>query len=1609
MQSTISVAQPTTLSLPDLDPLCETDGPIDLLSNHQGIVGIWTGPGVSHPFFNPSGLAGDQVLTFTPDPGQCANPALSTISVTQPTSVSLPGLDPLCENDDPIDLLSNHQGIAGIWSGPGVNHPFFNPSGLAGDQVLTFTPDPGQCADPAQSTISVTQPTSFSLPDLDPLCENDDPIDLLSNHQGIAGIWSGPRVNHPFFDPSGLAGDQVLTFTPDPGQCADPAQSTISVTQPTSVSLPGLDPLCENDDPIDLLSNHQGIVGIWSGPGVNHPFFDPSGLAVDQVLTFTPDPGQCANSAQSTISVAQPTSVSLPGLDPLCENDDPIDLLSNHQGVAGIWSGPGVSHPFFDPSGLAGDQVLTFTPDPGQCAEPAQSTIAVTKAETIVLPTHPPICTLSAALDLGDSHSGVSGTWSGPGVNHPIFNPSGLSGDHILTFTPDPGQCSQSSEIGIAVQVPRRPSLSLSQHICATSDPIDLATMQDGMVGNWHGPGVTENAFDPNGHGGELNLTFVPDEDQCGLISSLSLTIVDTITIETDLPRTLCQSSGGHMLNQIQSGIKGTWTGIGISENTFDPHGVTGIVSLLFTPDQDQCAASVEAKLEIITPSQPEVDIPNNICPNGPQLGLKLMQENLQGTWSGPGVADDVFDPSNLQGDIRLTFQPLVGQCAMPVSTVITIRTPPELDMDIIHPICHGEESGMINLSISGEEPIRYDWNVDGIGDFDDAKDLVHVGHGHYELIIMDAHGCRFDTSASLLNPDSLRVNIISGKEGNDYIAEVTGGTPPYQYYWSSGDSTESTKPMDLDTLILSATDQNQCTTSTQLLLASPCNLEVSIQSEDIACHGDSSGMAQVSVSGGKMPYTFDWSHDDTLAIGQADKLWAGKFAVTTTEAGGCSRSDTFEMTSPTPMTLEAVFNHETGNKGSITLKTEGGESPYHYAWDNGMNTPTLEGLTPGNYRLTVTDNAGCQIDTSFKIDTFDCQIDASITWQVGCIGQNNGEAQVSLSDTLTKVTFQWSHDSSLVLSKADHLGPGYYIVTVSDHSGCRQHLEFEINADDFLELSIESVDVTKAGIQDGWIKSQVRGGNAPVRYAWSNGASTDSIGGLKPGPYSVTVTDQLGCSDSSFININDFACTLSAAVAITDPACHGDATGTAILSATSAAQPVDVIWQHDSAWTNNIATGLNAGSYTLTVYDADGCTHQLSYIITDPPEITISLELEHQQGVEAHNGMATANVTGGHPEYTYMWSNGSVDNHTDDLAPGLHSVTVTDSKGCRQEDSFEILPYEICQLKVEHYVTNPSCRGNDGSIQVELTNVAGIPKVSWPGLAPEGTYHLSDLSAGLYTVFASDDHCSTTDSIWLTIDSIVGIDYDLGRSICDSSPSAKLTFHHVLGGQDPYSISIDDTVLDDLSTPTILGVGSHDILVTDQNGCRFEELLFIDEQTQILVSDHRTIKRGEEIQIQATIMGGDSELTYRWFTDQSPICDACLGFIASPEQTETYHFQVQDRQGCMLAAHVTITVDERQLFFIPNVITLNGDGLNDELIVYDGKDLIDIIESIEIYNKEGLLVHKASDFPPNLPISELEGQLEKVITPEVFMYLIRIRFKQGYARSYQGSLHILK
>ncbi|MBK9013224.1 MAG: hypothetical protein IPM82_03580 [Saprospiraceae bacterium] len=324
-------------------------------------------------------MSGSITLTFTPNAGQCANPATTSISVTTPTTPAITGVPAsICETEAAIPLPTPQGGFTGNWSGQGVTSNNFDPSGLSGSITLTFTPNAGQCANPATTTISVTTPTTPAITGVPAsICETEAAIPLPTPQGGFAGNWSGQGVTNNSFDPSGLNGSITLTFTPNAGQCANPATTSITVVLSATPML-GTVTLCQDDGPYVLsnLNDPNFPAGTWSGPGVSGGNFDPAGQNGSVTLTFSPS-ANCVNTATTVVTVNLPVAPAL-GTATLCQNDSPLALstLANPSYPNGTWSGPGVSGGNFDPTGQNGIVTLTFAPS-ANCTMPATTTVTV--------------------------------------------------------------------------------------------------------------------------------------------------------------------------------------------------------------------------------------------------------------------------------------------------------------------------------------------------------------------------------------------------------------------------------------------------------------------------------------------------------------------------------------------------------------------------------------------------------------------------------------------------------------------------------------------------------------------------------------------------------------------------------------------------------------------------------------------------------------------------------------------------------------------------------------------------------------------------------------------------------------------------------------------------------------------------------------------------------------------------------------------------------------------------------------------------------------------------------------------------------------------------------
>ncbi|MEL6837619.1 MAG: SprB repeat-containing protein, partial [Bacteroidota bacterium] len=213
--------------------------------------------------------------------------------------------------------------------------------------------------------------------------------------------------------------------------------------------------------------------------------------------------------------------------------------------------------------------------------------------------------------------------------------------------------------------------------------------------------------------------------------------------------------------------------------------------------------------------------------------------------------------------------------------------------------------------------------------------------------------------------------------------------------------------------------------------------------------------------------------------------------------------------------------------------------------------------------------------------------------------------------------------------------------------------------------------DVDCFGAATGSIDLDVSGGTAPYTYAWSNSATTEDIFNLLAGTYSVTVTDANGCTDEASFTIGEpTELTIDAGgTNREDVDCNGAATGSIDLLVEGGTAPYTYNWS--TGQTSEDVSNLTAGTYDVTVTDANDCTDSASFTITEPTSLSIDVAGTTTEDADC-NGATTGSidlvVNGGTPPYTYNWSNGATTQDISNLAAGTYDVTVTDANDCTDE-----------------------------------------------------------------------------------------------------------------------------------------------------------------------------------------------------------------------------------------------------------------------------------------------------------------------------------------------------
>ncbi|WP_235295937.1 choice-of-anchor V domain-containing protein [Portibacter marinus] len=299
-----------------------------------------------------------------------------------------------------------------------------------------------------------------------------------------------------------------------------------------------------------------------------------------------------------------------------------------------------------------------------------------------------------------------------------------------------------------------------------------------------------------------------------------------------------------------------------------------------------------------------------------------------------------------------------------------------KVEIQVVDIICNGDNGDLTAVASGGEGEYRYSWS-NGIN----AAENNDVPAGFYSVTVTDSNDSMAVAEIILEQPEILTFDLVVSNEtsvdANDgsIQASITGGTSPYQYLWSNGETTSSIDSLSPGEYSLTATDANGCMdTISAIVESAACAFTLNLSFNDITCPGANDGEAIIDPVGFEQPFSFEWSNGDNAFIAIAG-LEPGDYDITVTDGSGCTIVEGFTLTDPEPLVLESevsVEDCENFSQNTLSITATGGTGTYTYLWSNGDNTSEIINVPEGIYAVTVTDENGCEAVSEENLVVFE-------------------------------------------------------------------------------------------------------------------------------------------------------------------------------------------------------------------------------------------------------------------------------------------------------------------------------------------------------------------------------------------------------------------------------------------------------------------------------------------------------------------------------------------------------------------------------------------------------------------------------------------------------------
>ncbi len=849
--------------------------------------------------------------------------------------------------------------------------------------------------------------------------------------------------------------------------------------------------------------------------------------------------------------------------------------------------------------------------------------------------------------------------------------------------------------------------------------------------------------------------------------------------------------------------------------------------------------------------------------------------------------------------------------------TTATVNEPAPISvLPIVSNAACGLCDGSIALAVSnGVAPYTYVWNTGST-----ASSINNLCAGVYQVIVTDANGC---TREEFIAVD----NINGPTSGNPVVSDAScfgvcdgsvsltpaGGTAPYTYNWIPGmQSTSSVSGLCAGEYFIQIQDAEGCIYTENVTVDEPAQNQFGQAVVNSAC-GQCNGAVTLTPISGVAPFTYVWSPAVAGDVASATGLCADAYAVTVTDANGCSEvinavvSDlpqiglTVNVTAPT---CTGVCD------GEASVAVNGGVAPYTYTWSDpsGQTTSLATGLCAGTYAVSVTDANGCiAVESVLVTEPAPLSLSLVIGIDVSCVGSCDGSVNAIASGGTFPYIYLWDDPAGQTTSSATALCDGSYNVVVTDANGCTVSGIGNVGTPPALNAAISSTDVTCNGACDGTATVVPQGGTAPYTYLWNDpvAQTTATASGLCAGNYNVVVTDANNCTVTLPVTISEASALVITFDNVVNLLCDGVCSGEATAVISGGTPPYSIVWNDASAQTGQTATGLCASSYTAIVTDDNGCVQQATVVITSPTGLTSSVTSQVNVSCNGGcDGTATVTATGGTAPYTYQWNDPA--NQTGPTAVGLcggiYNVVVTDANNCISTTTVTITAPNA--LTVFTTRNDPFCFGIcDGSATAFASGGTLPYTYQWTDPNGQATVQAVNLCPGTYDVVVTDaSGCSAVSTVTILqpleiLANLSVTNANCGQ--CDGAASVAPT-----GGVPPYSFQWSGGQ----TTSSVSGLcpGVYSVAITDQFGCVRNVVVPVNNlngptAATVAVSDASCFGSCDGSASVSNVVGGTAPYSYLWVPG-GQTTTAVSGLCAG-----TYSIQVVDDLGCIYTAIATV------------------------------------------------------------------------------------------------------